>query len=514
MNIKKLFCSLLTISTTVMGFQGAMVSTAAAAPTCSAYTASDQCTTIKVGVNTVSYPKMQWTLVSQDATPVVKSMLSDAPTSDMDRNAVTGNSAAMVLGMSASQVPAAMSSFPANVPMVVGRYEPMSKTLRVDVFKIERLTVNGKLVNALYQSTFAPAYGDFWKAAGTYLSPDERRLGTAVGPNPFTAFSKAGDDNFNDISLKGAMVVLGHAQRYVGSPLSVLINNVPTTDQYTRKSGGLFRKKVTQYVDYYVQPEYYVGAPPGMQGGVAVSYCANDPSADHCQNYQVASSGVAFMKLEGGNVLEDKTKLHEWSHSQSGFTLLAIFVIALVVAFAFAALGPVLAAGTSTATTSTVTAGFWTNLASFATGGALGSSSVLGAALIEAGAYTAVTGAAGSGFGGVYGLGSGTAYSQEIALDPASDLGHESAYQYRDVVLGLARSNRDGILANRVTGRLEDTLAPVKTVLVGKCDSNKLLKDCTAESGVVPRADQYTTFNNVEFYRDNLPNAPKRANQP
>lgn len=508
MNLKKLLCSLLTVTTTVMGFQGLLVRTAFAAPSCSAYSTSDQCTTVKVGANTVSYPKMQWSLVAQDASATFKSMLTEAETSGLDRNDLTGNASASVVGLSAAQVPAALSSFPSNVPMVVGRYEPMSKTLRVDVFKIERLMVNGKLTNALYQSTFSPAYGDYWKAAGTYLSADMRKTGTAVGPNPFSAFAQSGDDEFHNISFKGAMVVLGHAQRYAGSPISILVNNVPSTEQYTRKSGGLFKKKVTQYVDYYVTPEYYLGAPQGMQGGVAVSYCANDPSSSSCANYEVASSGVTFMKLEGGNLAADRVAMHQWSQSKSGFTLLAVFVIAFVVAFAFAAIGPVMAAGT-TATTGTVSAGFWTNLASMATAGGVGSTSVLGAAALEAGIYTTVTGAAGSGFGGVYGSGSGIAYAQELALDVPGDLGHVSAEQYRDVMLGKRGSNLAGGQFNRVTGRLEDTIAPVKTVLVGKCDSNKLLKDCTAESGIVPRADQYTTFNSVEFVRDN--GKPTRA---
>lgn len=516
MNIKKFLCSLLTITTTVMGCQGVLVGTASASPNCSPYSAADECTRIKVGANTVSYPKLKWTLVSKDASRAAIPVLTNAAANDMGRNAVTGNDAAQVLALSAAQAPTAMSSFPSNVPMVVGRYEPMSKTLRVDIFKIERLMVDGTTVNALYQSAFSPAYGDFWKAAGTYLSADERKLGNSIGPNPFSAFAKASDDNFNDISLKGAMVVLGHAQRYVGSPVSVLINNVATTEQYTQKSGGLLKKKITQHVDYSVQPEYYVGAPLGIQGGIAVSYCANDPTLDHCDNHQVASSGVAFMKLEGGNMQEDKTLLHKWSHSTTGFTLLAVFLIALVVAFAFAAIGPVFAAGT-TATTGTVTAGFWSSMASLVSGGAVGSTSLLGASLIEAGIYTTVTGAAGSGFGGVYEAGKGVAYAQERALDPAADLGHESAYQYRDVVFGLRQSNVDNRTLNRVTGKLEDTLAPVQGVLLGTCASNQLLSTCTAEaraSGVVPRADQFTTFNSVEFYRDNLPNVPRRAAGP
>lgn len=502
MNIKKFICSLLTVTTTVLGFQAAMIRPAVAAPVCQSYSAnqsSAQCSSVRVGGTVMSFPKMQWSLVSVDATGQLQDMLKVADYKNLDHNVVSGNEAAALLGLQPSQVPSALSSFPANVPLVVGRYEPLSKSLHVDIFRIERQMLNGKVSNAVYHSVFSPAYGDYWKAAGTYTSADQRKAG-AIGPNPFSAFSSAGSDDFSNITMKGAMVAIGHAQRYVGAPLSLLINMAPSTESYTKKSGGVFKKKVTQYVDYYVKPEYYVGAPVDMQGGLKVSYCANDPSSDSCFGYQVASSGVSFQKFEGGNMLEGRDFMHQWKQSKSGFTLLAIFAIVFVIAFAFAVLGPAVTGISGSAggagATSVVGAGTWTNILGLA---GVGGTSAASAALIEAGLYTLATGATGSGFGGVYGSPTGMLFAQEKALSFPENLSHISAQEYRDKVV-----------ASGVIGSALDQSTPiVRQQVLGGCSSSSLLKDCTSSTGVVPRADTYTTFNSMEFTRDN--GAPLRA---
>lgn len=502
MNFKKFknsICCLLMVTLNVMTMNSLMTTTAMAAPICSAYGANSPtpaCMTVKAGGTVVSVPRMEWTLVSDDFSEQAQRELATLAGS---HNQLTGNTSADLRGLVSSEVASAVSSFPANVPMVVGRFEPMSNSLRVDIFKVERSIKNGKSVSSLYQTTFTPGNGEYWKAMGTYLSPAERQAGNAVGPNPFASFGAPGADTFSNITLKGAMVVLGHAQRYVGAPISMLINYFPKSDQYTKKSGGIFRKKVTTYVDYYAQPQYYLGAPMAMQGGVQPSFCANDPTVDTCQSYQSASSGVGFMKLDGGNMNETPTFVHQWSESKSGWTLLAIFVIAFVVAFAAAAIAPMLSAAVSTGAASaapTVGAGFWTNLLALS---GVGTSSAVGAAAIEAGVYTSVTGAVGSGFGGVYGAG-GFVYSQEKALTVAATPSHVSAVQYRDKMMANGTT----------TGELSSALPAVRSQLLGNCGSGALIRDCGAnQSGVIPRADSFISFDGVEFIRDN--GAPKAA---
>jgi hypothetical protein len=490
--IKKSICCLLMVTVNVMTMNSLTMSTAMAAPVCSAYGANSPtaaCTTFKAGTTVVGVPRLQWNLVSEDLTENAQKELA---TLAGNHNELTGNTAANLRGLSSNEVASAVAAFPANVPMVVGRFEPMSNTLRVDIFKIERSVKNGKPISALYQTTFSPNYGDYWKAMGTYLSPAERQGGTAVGPNPFAAFSGTNPDTFNNISIKGAMVVLGHAQRYVGAPLSLLINHLPKTEQYTKKGGNIFRKKVTTFVDFSAKPEYFLGAPMAMQGGMQASFCANDPTATSCEAYQAATSGVGFMKIEGGNLAENSTFVHQWSETKKGWTLLAVFVVAFVFGFAAAAIGPALSATVSGATSlapTTIGAGFWSNLLSMA---GIGSSSAAGAAAIEAGIYTTVTAAKGSGFGGVYGV-SGVVNAQEKALNVAIEPSHVSAREYRDKM----------IKGGATTGGIDNALTPVRQQLVGSCGSGTLLKNCSGPSGILPRGDGYISFDGVEFMRDN-----------
>jgi hypothetical protein len=491
--IKHSICYVLMLTVNVMMLQSLMVSTAAAAPVCSAYGANSptpECTTVKAGSTVVAVPRMTWTLVSED---VVAQSQRELASLGGTRNALNGNYTAELSMLASSQVASAVNSFPANVPMVVGRYEPMSRTLRVDIFKIERTMRDGQPRSALYQSTFSPAYGGYWKAMGTYLSPEARRTGNAVGPDPFASFARGGSDMFHDITQHGAMVVLGHAQRYVGSPVSLLIDHFPEHKTTTTKSGNIFRKKVTTTVDFSAKPHYYLGAPMGMQGGTQYAFCASNPQADSCPAFESASSGVGFMKLTGGNLIDNAQFVHQWSHTEKGWTLLAVFVIAFVFAFAAAAIAPTLSAAVATGAGSaapTLGAGFWTNMLSM-TG--VGGTTAVSAAALEAGLYTAVTAAAGSGFGGVYGTGGSLVYAQEKAYAPPTEPEHESARQYRDKMLNQGMA----------TGTVEQAIQPVRSQLTGNCGTGVLLKDCTGSSGILPRGDGYLDFKGVEFMRDN-----------
>lgn len=503
MNFKKIkhsICYLLMLTVNVMMMQSMMISTAAAAPVCSAYGANSptaQCTTVKAGSTVVAVPRMAWTLVSEDVMAQTQRELASLAGT---RNSLTGNYTAALSALTSDKVASAVNSFPANVPMVVGRYEPLSRTLRVDVFKIERTIRAGQPRSALYQSTFSPAYGGYWKAMGTYLPASARQAGNAVGPDPFVSFSRSGSDMFHDITQHGAMVVLGHAQRYVGAPMSLLIDHFPEHKTSTKKSGNIFRKKVTTTVEYSAKPHYYLGAPMGMQGGLQYSFCAANPQADSCPAYESASSGVGFMKISGGNIIDNPQFVHQWSHTEKGWTLLAVLVIAFVFSFVAAAIAPTLSAtlatGAGTAAP-TMGAGFWTNMLSM-TG--VGGTTAVSAAALEAGIYTAVTAAAGSGFGGVYGTGGSMVYAQEKAFAPPTEPEHESAQQYRDKMLtqGMA------------TGTVDQAIQPVRSQLSGNCGVGVLLKDCPGNSGILPRGDGYLDFGGVEFMRDN--GAPRPAN--
>jgi hypothetical protein len=500
MNLKKLVCSVLTVTTTVMSLQAVMVRTAMAAPACSSVsTPTPECTAVRIGASTVPAPRIQWSLVSKDFVKESQAVIRSA---GLDRNDLTGNTSASVLGLSANQVPAVVGAFPSNVPFVVGRYDPLSKELRIDIFKIERVLDGGKMSSNLYTTTFAPSYGDYWKAAGAYISPTDKQNGMTVGVNPFSRFQgSVTDDMFHNISLNGAMVAVGHAQRYVGAPLSVLVQYLPDRDEYTTKSGGVFTKKVTTHIDMYAKPQYFVGAPAEMHGrGVQVSFCANDPEAAGCYGYQTAYSGVVFQQFEGGNLFEDKQKMSEWSQTKKGFSLLAIFVIVFVAAFAFAVLGPALlpAAGGAAAGSGTITAGLWTQALGALTG--TYGATAISAALIEASIFTAVSGAFGGGFGGTYGSPALLHAPREKGFEVPGDAGHDSVQRYIAAMKA----------AGSTTGAITSATTSVKRQVIGACDPGALLGQCASESGVIPRADQFSTFSGVEFVRDN--GKPTRAN--
>lgn len=506
MKIKKIICSTLMVTIASMSVQVATIGTAlAGVPVCADGAINEACTNLRAGGINAAMPRIQWTNESTDIAGDVQVML--ATTQGLDKNTLDGNSAATVLGLTPDKVAAMAGAFPANVPFVVGRYEPMNKILRVDVFKVEKAMVNGVMSSTLQTMVFSPAYGDYWKAMGTYLSPEQRALGASVGPNPFTAFATAGDDSFSNISLKGALVAVGHAQRYVGAPMSLMVVYQPKNEQYSHTSGGIFYKTTTTYVDTYALPKYYLGLSAGLQGGLRASFCANDVTATTCNNSQVASSGVSFQQMTGGNFLEDRTLVNRWSRSKGGLTGLTLFLLGGLTLLAIGELIPSLGimvpksavkgtvgTGAPDSLATPVTGAFWANM--LADSG-ITASSPLGSAFADAGLITNTT-VSKAGYGGLYSV-SGTAPAQESARETPPNPGHESQVQY------VNRMATNGM----VKGTVAQALAPVAMQLVGNCDTDLRLKDCTGASGIVPRADQYATFRSVEFIRDN--GAPKRV---
>jgi hypothetical protein len=416
---------------------------------------------------------------------------------------VSGNGAHLI-GITPKEVSTALSSIPSNVPFIVARYEPLSMILHIDMFKLVATKGTGQAGMKLLTAPFSPAYGEYWKASGAYLSVGQRRAGTSTGPNPFSSFGSASANDFTDITLSQAMVVVGHAQRYSGAPISLLVQFQPKQEQSTTKTGNIFKKKITTNVDYSAKPEYYLGGPASLQGGITASFCANDPTVSNCagSGYQVASSGVSFMKLSGGNLNEGDKLLHHWSQSKSGYTLLSVFILVFVISFAIAVVGPAVSAyltGTGAVAGAPLGAGFWTGMLAY---GGTGATTATGAALLEASLFSGATSLGGGGFGGVY-ESPGWATSQQVSRFPSADLGHPSVNEYREVVNGRSRSNTSGEQVNFIGGEIDATIPSVKSQFIGACPLTETLNGRDGQCGIIPRADQYSNFNNIEFIRDN-----------
>src|SRR5439155_1694684 len=93
------------------------------------------CGAVRIGAQTVTYPKLQWELVSDMPLATVSSGVQ--VTGDNEAIKLANRSAA-ALGMSASDVASVVTMFPANVPYIFARYDPNGGILRIDIFKLEK----------------------------------------------------------------------------------------------------------------------------------------------------------------------------------------------------------------------------------------------------------------------------------------------------------------------------------------------------------------------------------------
>lgn len=500
----KQIASFLSVTVMLTSVMPARAQTQTAAPICYADSATMEGRTANCGAVTkagqnFAFPKLVWNEVGSVDLSVSKNV-GQMPLGKPSQN--LASQAAAELGLQEKDVIQAVSTYPTNVPMVFGRYSIWDASLTIDIFKLEKTGTQARMLHA----TFTPEHGDIWKAAGAYGSTTDIRSG-ALGRNPFEAF-KDGTGQFRSISPSGAQVALGHAQRLVQAPVSVLAvvnsNIRPTTK---KKSCGLKKCITTKYwLD--MDTTWYLGVPPGQaHKALAVmpsGYCVTAPGTANatCSASEAVTAGVAFVQQEGGTFSDERVTEFIGQKTKKSWGLLGVLVLTFVASFAMSALltamaAPAAGAGaTVTVGTSTVSSGgLLTSLGQFA--GQIGSFSTYASAAAMETALTAgvLVGVGGADLNSAMKPGAPGFTSSQTSAIAAAVNPNDQGDKFVRKGIEMTRP--------RTVGKLDDTLAPVKNTLVGQCGISGKGSDCAGRSeGIVQRADQLMTTNQMQLYRE------------
>lgn len=474
-------------------------------PTCDPYAAKagqqPECSVLEVGGIPYAFPKVNWQKVAElpIATTNNSGNVSIAGTSEAQ---LLANRMAMALGITSDQVASAAAYFPTNVPFVFGRYNPLNGELRVDIFKVERAYVNGMPVAVLLAAPFTPAHGDWWRANRAYIEPSLYQGGVTPGVNPFSAFHKPGSPLFHNIPPQSepvARVAMGHAMRLVGAPFGLYTVAETRFTTKTKKSGGVFKKKVETWVYGHAKPRWYFAAPAELlstSGADGIpQLCAPDPTKADCPVYETASAGVVFEHFEGGTLSDFEDKWEVDYQKKSGWTFLGALVLGGL--FSFGLSGLMGSAFTSSATAAAAPTGIWGPLAvsqGFVSGTTLTLATSVGIELAAIGSLMVLGGA---NLGGVYSVGLGIPLGITNTIKLSTDTWELSKYEKR--LAEKIKPRTDSKLGG-VAVYTEEALTGVEKTVRGDCAVNNT--GC-GMSGVLPRMETLTQTNQYKFYRDN-----------
>lgn len=472
--------------------------------TCDAFasvngTAPD-CVGATIGGVPYAAPKIKWERVSELQTSVQTG--SDNITGTPE-SIILANRAAQELGISESDLANFATVYPSNVPYVYGRYNPQDATLRIDMFKLERYTENGIPRIGLLHAAFTPEHGNHWLLNRSYISPSAYQLGTSPGVNPFASFARSGSESFHNISLEGAKVAVGHAQRLVGAPMSLLQLMEVRLSQRTKKSGNAFKKKIEMWVYAHAKPRWFIGQPVQTLQRTSTepmsAMCATDPAASSCPAYATAVAGVNFEEFSGGSL---KSNEDTWTidyKKKSGLGFLGALVLGVLGSFAMAgimsAAGFGTAAGATTAGTAGTTMGTWGSF--LANSGVISSQmSLAGAIAVEAAFVSGSMVLQGANLGSIIKADGGILLGNVQTMNGKLTPGDLSEYGRRANAQVSPRTNSS--LREMTTGS-EKTLSAFSGTLLGDCPLNS--PNC-ANAGVLPRPDAHVQTNAYKLQKE------------
>lgn len=519
--LKKLISTLVSVSIAVTSVMPSMAQAQSSLGLCNQFSAKDgsddSCAVVPIGGVNVTYPKLQWDFQAEMPLSPKHGGKALETGSETERLA---NRVALALNKSAEEVATANSMAPSNVPYVLARYNPADATLRIDIFKLEKVMKPGGYTAGMYHATFTPHHGDYWRANRSYISPEALQGGVTPGRNPFAAFAKPGSEVFHDISFEGAKVAVGHAMRLAGSPLGILTHPEARLSSRTKKSSSFFKKKVETWVYGHAKTKWYLAQPADILSRSTTlqmsSICTSDVTSTSCPVYEAAVSGVAFEHFEGGTLDSAEERWTLDYQKKSGFTFIGALVIGLALSFSVAgALAAVSTGGLATGISAGTVAG--------GAAGATGLTGTIGAAVLGAAPASSLAGLVSSGFAGALAVES-VALGVGIGMTGGASLGSFGAggMGLLDNVKGAVGVGRaearsmskyetklNGILAPRVAGKVHNVsvssapaLNDFKSTVMGNCELNQRAGAC-ANSGILPRIDQYQEMNSYEFVRDN-----------
>lgn len=207
--------------------------------------------------------------------------------------------------VNSNQTFSAVSLEPSAPPTVFAIYDLYSGTLRVDLFKVEKL---GRTAQFL-QAQFAPMHGSQWKAQGTFKDTS----GIAVDPfiqwqNPWNMPDRTGTvpnapgNLFYNISPAGAQVVVSMAMASVKAPTAILgISNVKTTRADMQMPLTPLAKSVTPPLYDYQSTQYiewFSILPASLSsGGKTVWVCASGALPASCPDSLKMPSLTKIQKM-------------------------------------------------------------------------------------------------------------------------------------------------------------------------------------------------------------------------
>lgn len=523
--LKKFLSTLVSVSIAVTSVMPSMAQAQSSLGLCNQFSAKDgsddSCAVVSIGGVNVTYPKLQWDFQAEMPLSPKHGGKALEIGSETERLA---NRVALALNKSAEEVATANSMAPSNVPYVLARYNPADSTLRIDIFKLEKVMKQGGNTAGMYHATFTPHHGDYWKANRSYISPEALQGGVTPGRNPFAAFAKPGSELFHNISFEGAKVAVGHAMRLAGSPLGVLTHPEARLSSRTKESSSFFKKTVETWVYGHAKTRWYLAQPADILSRSTTlqmsSICTSDVTSTSCPVYEAAVSGVAFEHFEGGTLDSAEEKWTLDYKKNSGFTFVGALVIGLALSFTVAgALAAVSTGGLATG----LTAGTAGTVAGGTAAGATGLTGAIGAAVLGAAPTSSLAGLVSSGFAGALAVES-VALGVGIGMTGGASLGSFGVGGMGLIdnvkgTVGVGRSEArsmskyetklNGILAPRVAGEVHNVsvssapaLNDFKRTVMGNCELSQRAGSCS-NSGILPRVDQYQETNSYEFVRDN-----------
>lgn len=386
----------------------------------------------------------------------------------------TGREELGMAGVPSDQISARIDAFPKTASMVFAAYSPDTAEAIIEIQKIEK-TPTGQLV--VYRADYTPWHGEFQKWRRDYLTPAERATPSQLGYNPFESFKGATvtDPVFHNISWEGVGVAVGIAMRYSEAHIGWVAADKTRFTQHTKKSGGLFKKTVTTYIDGWAKPQWFVATPIEMQpdGGISAICVKNVGTANAkgttatCDATEhVATSGVAMSEWNGGNMPNTEENVYSYVNKKSSFTVLAFTILTFAVTWGLAS---------------------FANLAIGAGAVSGGGISGLSAGLIGAGVYAGVAALGGAGLTTAQAGWAGS--TGNGVLTP--DYGSMDQHQQRLV---------QGVRNKQIYSRIGTGLQGVQTLYHGNCPEGYSTAQCKAaglDPGTLHRPDSYNETNTV-----------------
>lgn len=224
-------------------------------------------------------------------------------------------------------------------------YDPVNATARILVQKAE-LGVDNRI--HIYAADWTPWHGRDWMKVRAHLTNGEKMNQAREGNSPFRLFQSdpsagmmatAGtpathDPLWHNISMQGVQVALGLAMQYHRANFGIIY--IPDTrfEQSQSCSSGVLKKKCTTTVHGFAKPKWFLGLPKNldsqpMEAAICVVPTAAGAGCDAPEH--VAFSGISVREWTGGNLPVDEELLHNWSQTESSFSMLGIGILLAVV---------------------------------------------------------------------------------------------------------------------------------------------------------------------------------------